>query len=111
MARFSAKRGIGQVDPTADESNGRGHKASRITSGQRFGEDTQFVPLSQSSQSVGQEEDDAQAADLIQGSQDADDSYNNYTLYGTYPNRIRSWRGILINIRPFTHEDCGCPLL
>ena len=49
----------------------------------------QFVPLSQSSQSLGQEEDDAQAADLIQGSQDMDDSsYNTYTLYGLYPNSI-----------------------
>lgn len=86
MARFPAKRGIEKVDPTADEDD-RGHKASRITSGQRFGEDTQFVPLSQSSQSFGQEEDDAQAADLIQGSQDMDDA-STYTLYGTYPNRI-----------------------
>ena len=89
MARFPAKRGIEQVDPTADLEDDRGSKASRITSGQRFGEDTQFVPLSQPSQSFGQEEGDAQAADLIQGSQDMDDSsYNTYTLYGLYPNSI-----------------------
>ena len=45
------------------------------------------MPLSQSSQSLGQEEDDAQAADLIQGSQDMDNA-STYTLYGMYPNRI-----------------------
>lgn len=90
MARFPAKRGIEKVENTANDEDDRGNKASRITSGQRFGEDTQFVPLSQPSPSFGEEEDDAQAGDLIQGSQDMDDpSYNNYTLYGTYPNSIR----------------------
>lgn len=50
--------------------------------GQRFGQETEFVPLSQLSQS-GADEDDAQAADLIQGSQDVDDaSFNDYALYG-----------------------------
>lgn len=52
---------------------------------QRLGQNTQFVPLSQLSQISGADEDDAQAADLIQGSQDFDDaSFNDYVLYGMF---------------------------
>lgn len=95
MSRTPGKRDIQQIDPTVGEdADGRDQKASRIddgqsalSNGQRFGEDTQFVPLSQSSQSS-EQEDDAQAGDLVQGSQDIDDSsYSTYMLYGMYPNR------------------------
>ena len=109
MAWFPAKCGIEKVDPMADEDD-HGHKVSWITSGQWFGKDMQFVPLSQSSQSLGQEEDDAQAADLIQGSQDMDNA-STHTLYGMYPNRIHLWWGILINTRLFAHENHECLLL
>lgn len=88
------KRKSDAIDLThSDESGGdsRPPKLSRVASssglsnisnGQRFGQDTEFIPLSQLSQSAA-DEDDAQAADLIQGSQDLDDaSFNNYALYG-----------------------------
>lgn len=95
MSRTPGKRDIQQVDFTAGEDvYGCDQKARRICDGQsassngkRFGEDTQFVPLSQSSQSL-EQEDDAQAGYLVQGSQDIDDSsYSTYMLYGMYPNR------------------------
>lgn len=89
MGRTLGKRDIEHVDLTAsDDAHTPAQKANRAEgqpafNGQRLGEGTQFVPLSQSSQSFGQEEDDEQAADLIQGSQDVDDSvYSTYMLYG-----------------------------
>lgn len=85
MGRTLGKRDIEQVDPTVDDNaHAPAQKANRASegqpasNGQRFGEDTQFVPLSH-----GQDEDDEQAAGLIQGSQDMDDSvYSTYMLYG-----------------------------
>lgn len=81
------------VDLTGDglesETLSRPAKVSRIappghtqntSSEQRFGEDATFVPLSQASAIDG---DDAEAEDLIQGSQDYDVSIS-YILYGAY---------------------------
>lgn len=51
----------------------------------RFGQNIESTPSSQSTQAAGADEDDAQAADLIQGSQDFDDdTANSYTLYGMF---------------------------
>lgn len=97
MAPAPAKRKSDAVDLT-----GEGHpsKAGRVASstghsdaskGQRFGQDVQFIPLSQVAQPIpstggqptGGDEDDAQATDLVQGSQDINDSsLNDVTLYG-----------------------------
>ncbi|PYH99485.1 hypothetical protein BO71DRAFT_369134 [Aspergillus ellipticus CBS 707.79] len=79
-------------------------KSPRISSssasrGQRFGQDTAFVPLSQASQvyAGGDDEDDAQAADVVQGSQEANDpSDGSYMHYGDLPTKIvgvRYYRG------------------
>ncbi|PYI09985.1 hypothetical protein BO78DRAFT_435423 [Aspergillus sclerotiicarbonarius CBS 121057] len=102
MGRTPAKRRIEQVDLTGDgdEASPRTlpSKSPRTGNGQRFGQDTTFVPLSQSSQVYGgDDEDDAQAADLIQGSQDVDDSsIGTYIHYGDLPTKIvgvRYYRG------------------
>ncbi|KAL2825635.1 SNF2 family N-terminal domain-containing protein [Aspergillus cavernicola] len=82
---------VREVQPTAP------YKVPRI-SGQRFGQDTSFVPLSQASQvSLGEDEDDAGAADLIQGSQEGEDSSDTTQLhYGDLMTKIvgvRYYRG------------------
>ncbi|GJP90012.1 hypothetical protein CBS115989_17 [Aspergillus niger] len=95
MGRTPGKRGFEQVDLTTDEAtnNTRHHPTPRTTiNGQRFGQDTTFVPLSQS----GEDEDDAQATDLIQGSQDAGDDASTYIHYGDLKAKIvgvRYYRG------------------
>ncbi|KAE8387960.1 SNF2 family N-terminal domain-containing protein [Aspergillus alliaceus] len=81
-----------------DEAQHPTPKAPRFSHGQRFGENTVFVPLSQSSQvSAGEEEDDAQAADLVPESQAADDpSSGSSILYGRINTKIvgvRYYRG------------------
>lgn len=78
MGAPQAKRPINQVDLTLDEVHevapAPPPKYPRV-SGQRFGQNTTFVPLSQASQvSLEGNEDDAEAAGLIQGSQVVDDS-------------------------------------
>ncbi|RAL05550.1 DEAD/DEAH box helicase [Aspergillus ibericus CBS 121593] len=102
MGRTPAKRSIEQVDLTGDgdEASPRTlpSKSPRTPNGQRFGQDTTFVPPSQSSQVYGgEDEDDAQAADLIQGSQDVDDSsIGTYIHYGDLQTKIvgvRYYRG------------------
>lgn len=88
------KRKSDAIDLTGSDGNGedsRPLKLGRVASpsgpsnasnGQRLGHYTEFIPLSQFSQSAA-DEDDAQAVDLIQGSQDLDDAtFNDYALYG-----------------------------
>lgn len=91
MGGARGKRRIEQVDPAAgDDAQAPAQKATRAVEGpqapegQRFGETTEFLPLRQSSQGTGQQEDDEeQATDLVQGSQDMDDSvYATFILYG-----------------------------
>lgn len=54
-----------------------------LTTWQRFGQNTQYMPLSQV---AGADEDDAQAEDVVQGSQDADESsVSSAMLYGLFP--------------------------
>lgn len=63
MGRPRAKRNIDQVDLTVDDGDtipqrktatraGSNTTATTTTTGQRFGEITEFVPLSQSSQAI-----------------------------------------------------------
>lgn len=52
-------------------------------SGQRFGESADFIPLNQLSQVVGADEEDEEALDVIQGSQEVDEtSLTTSILYG-----------------------------
>ena len=92
MAQHPRKRKAGAVDTTVSHNDARPAKVGRDTSnidhdeistGQRFGEDTEFLPLNQLSQVVGADEDDAQATDVIQGSQEEDgSSLSSNILYG-----------------------------
>ena len=76
--------------PPRQPSEVSGVDGLRQNPGQRFGQNTEFFPLSQLPQISGTDEDDAQAADLIQGSQDFDDaSFNDYVLYGM--SRDHAW--------------------
>lgn len=53
-----------------------------ISNGQRFGENADFIPLTQV---PGADEDDAQATELVDGTQDVDESSLSTTmLYGKY---------------------------
>jgi SWI/SNF-related matrix-associated actin-dependent regulator of chromatin subfamily A3 len=99
MGRPRAKRNIDQVELTADNGGNtpQAKKATRPRSnttapttipGQRFGESTEFVPFSQSSQAIILDgEDDAEAEDLIQGSQD-DSSIISFIHYGNLRTKI-----------------------
>ncbi|BAE61932.1 unnamed protein product [Aspergillus oryzae RIB40] len=86
------KRQVDQIDLTQsdDENPQSTPKTPRVTRGQRLGEDTLFAPLSQSSQlAADDEEDDAQAADVIPGSQAADDpAAGSSMLYGNVNTKI-----------------------
>lgn len=92
MTVNSRKRISNLVDLVNDDSDAPVSKASRtaspslnsLSTGQRFGESTDFIPLNQLSQATSADEEDAQAADLIPGSQDGDESSSsNSILYGT----------------------------
>ncbi|KAE8142226.1 SNF2 family N-terminal domain-containing protein [Aspergillus pseudotamarii] len=94
------KRQVDQIDltQTDDENRPSTAKTPRVSHGQRLGEDTLFMPLSELSQvATGDEEDDAQAADVIPGSQAADDpAAGNSMLYGNVNTKIvgvRYYRG------------------
>ncbi|KAJ5958320.1 Zinc finger RING-type [Penicillium vulpinum] len=86
--------------------SGRAPKASRTapslnteksSPGQRFGESADFIPLNQLSQVVGADEDDEEALDVIQGSQEVDEtSLTSSILYGIVSTKIvgvRFYRG------------------
>jgi SWI/SNF-related matrix-associated actin-dependent regulator of chromatin subfamily A3 len=67
-------------------------KASRLiyspdenSTGQRLGESAEFIPLPALSQDFGVDEEDDQAADVVQGSQEVDESsLTTYILYGMH---------------------------
>ncbi|KAJ5398775.1 hypothetical protein N7465_009264 [Penicillium sp. CMV-2018d] len=67
------------------------------SSGQRFGESADFIPLNQLSQVVGADEEDEEALDVIQGSQEVDEtSLTTSILYGIVSTKIvgvRFYRG------------------
>ncbi|KAI9374923.1 SNF2 family N-terminal domain-containing protein [Aspergillus egyptiacus] len=100
MGAESGKRPREYVDLSLDNEvrvvEPSAYKIPRI-SGQRFGQDTSFVRLSQASQvSLNEDEDDAVAADLIQGSQEGDDSGATQLHYGDLKTKIvgvRYYRG------------------
>ncbi|KAL4909429.1 hypothetical protein BDW74DRAFT_80961 [Aspergillus multicolor] len=101
MGASPAKRPIRQVDLTLDEVHevapAPPSKYPRV-SGQRFGRETTFVPLSQAAQvSLDEDEDDAAAADLLQGTQVVDDSADTTQMhYGDLNTKIvgvRYYRG------------------
>ncbi|KAK4864322.1 hypothetical protein LT330_009849 [Penicillium expansum] len=66
-------------------------------SGQRFGESADFIPLNQLSQVIGADEEDEEALDVIQGSQEVDEtSLTSSILYGIVSTKIvgvRHYRG------------------
>lgn len=92
MAKNPGKRKTDAVDLTTDNVSARAAKASRTESslgaqtlspGQRFGESTDFIPINQLSQAEGADDEDAQASELIHGSQDPGEGpMGNYVLYG-----------------------------
>ncbi|KAE8150403.1 SNF2 family helicase [Aspergillus avenaceus] len=89
MSRQRGKRTIEHVDLTVDGANEGRARVTRANRGQRFGEDTVYLPLSQSSQALaGDEEDDAQAATLVPASQAPDDAAANAMLYGKINTKI-----------------------
>ncbi|KAL4870522.1 hypothetical protein BDV12DRAFT_165761 [Aspergillus spectabilis] len=100
MVSLPAKRPIRQVDLTQDEVHevapAPPTKHPRL-SGQRFGRETTFVPLSQASQVSLEDEDDAVAADVVQGSQEGDEASDTTQLhYGDLNTKIvgvRYYRG------------------
>lgn len=83
-------------DLTADDASTRASKTSRtessldpqtVSTDQRFGEPADFIPLNQLSQVDGADDEDAQAAEVVQGTQESgENSMVNSTLYGMrYP--------------------------
>ena len=100
-----------RVAPTPDQSN--------TSYGQRFGENVEYIPLSQLpfsqlTQTSANDDDDAQAADVAPSSQDLDDaSVNTFAVYGM----VTLITLTLLEHNQFdldrhpAHEDCGCPLL
>lgn len=99
---MGVKRTIERVDLTQSDDEGQRPGLSKTprtsSSGQRFGEETSFLPLSQSSQAyVVDDEDDAQAVDVIPGSQEAnDDTPGSTMLFGNLHTKIvgiRYYRG------------------
>ncbi|KAJ5628671.1 hypothetical protein N7490_010899 [Penicillium lividum] len=67
-----------------------------ISNGERFGQSADYIPLNELSQIIGDEDDD-QAADLVQGTQDADSALSTNMLYGqlhTVIVGVRFYKGI-----------------
>ncbi|KAJ5197302.1 hypothetical protein N7449_007781 [Penicillium cf. viridicatum] len=86
------------------------------SSDQRFGESADFIPLNQLSQVVGADEEDEEALDVIQGSQEVDEtSLTTSILYGIVSTKIvgvRHYRGranpgerVIINRDPNNQYD------
>jgi SWI/SNF-related matrix-associated actin-dependent regulator of chromatin subfamily A3 len=62
---------------------------NEISTGQRFGETADFIPLPPLSQGFGVDEEDDEAADIVQDSQEVDESsLTTYILYGMHPSSI-----------------------
>lgn len=94
MTRYPGKRKPDTVDLTDPDDNGsaRASKARRtessfdsqnVSPGVRFGERAEFIPLPPLSQVAFADDEDEEAAELVQGSQD-DSSTGNFMLYGTF---------------------------
>jgi SWI/SNF-related matrix-associated actin-dependent regulator of chromatin subfamily A3 len=99
MGTPSGKRPIQYVDVSLDEVHEVGPSAPpkypRI-SGQRFGQDTTFVPLTHASHVSLDDEEDAEAADLIPATQDGGDADSAQLHYGDVNTKIvgvRYYRG------------------
>ncbi|KAJ5099789.1 hypothetical protein N7532_006790 [Penicillium argentinense] len=107
MARPKRKANAGPLTVDGlEESANRASKTSRTAEtttpsnaslGQRFGETTEYIPLNQLPQVVGAEEEDAEATEVAQGSEDADDAAtSNFVHYGSFKTTIvgvRYYRG------------------
>ncbi|KAJ6007724.1 hypothetical protein N7540_011700 [Penicillium herquei] len=101
MPRISKKR-KSEIDLTEESDETRPAKTTRdatylspedISPGQRFGENTEFVPLTQVPDA---DEDDADAANIAEENEDADESVSRM-LYGTLDTKIvgcRFYNGI-----------------
>ncbi|EAW12569.1 DEAD/DEAH box helicase [Aspergillus clavatus NRRL 1] len=99
MGQPRGKRNIDQVDLTVDDeaTTQPGKRATRhtprsstTTPAQRLGESTEFVPFSQTSNIINisdDDEEDAEAENLVQGSQD-DTAYYSFMHYGNLPTKI-----------------------
>lgn len=91
MTQLTGKRKPETVDLTQGNTPARASKTPRtessfdpqiVTPGQRFGESEDFISLNQLSQIDGADDEDAQAAELVQGTQES----SNNVLYGMqYP--------------------------
>lgn len=87
-----AKRKSNVTPDGLETEAGRAPKVSRtpalnseISSGQRFGESVDFIPLPPLSQSFEADEADEDAADVVEGSQDVDESsLTTSILYGMH---------------------------
>ncbi|KAJ5462877.1 hypothetical protein N7475_007821 [Penicillium sp. IBT 31633x] len=112
------KSNVGLTDGNSyNHPSGRAPKAIRtalsLSSGQRLGEAASFIPLSQA---AGADEDDEGALDLIEGSQDVDESsLTSSILYGVLSTKIvgvRFYRGranpderVIVNRDANNHYD------
>lgn len=127
MTRYPGKRKPDTVDLTDTDDNGsaRASKARRtessfdsqnVSPGVRFGENADFIPLPPLSQVAFADDEDEEAAELVQGSQD-DSSTGNFMLYGTFTSQDLLYlyfenQGKLNSItRSITCKDCGRSLL
>lgn len=126
MTQYPGKRRTDAIDLTNDGVPARAAKASRtessldsqtISPGQRFGESTGFLPLNQLSQIEGADDEDAQASELVQGSQDSGEgSTGNYVLYGMQSSLgpgsyCQESRRLMKAVRHFEHQNRRSPLL
>lgn len=102
MPRYPGKRKSDAVTSDTNSHENGDFRASKIsrttvpdlpvtTPGQRFGETADYIPLESAdyiplTQVSGADEDDAQAEDLVQGTQGVDESsVSSATLYGKIP--------------------------
>jgi hypothetical protein len=129
MGLSAAKRKAEVIDLTKDDAdnlarhrskNGRitSTTSSNVSNGQRLGQDSGFVPLSQASLVSGYDEDDEGAIQIIQNSQGFDDAaYSSYQLYGQfcriscfYDCKTASFVIDKIS-RKSRYQDCRCAVL
>lgn len=109
MTQYPRKRKSDLVDLTQDEdvhaskairTTSNGHLGS-IARSERLGENAEFLPLNQLSQVAGADEEDAEAAELVQGSQDVDESsLSTNILYGKRSNFRKTERASGLNKKP-----------
>ena len=122
MTQNPRKRKSDLVDSTQHE-DARASKAVRstpaeqlraIARGERLGESADFLPLNQLSQVDGADEEDAEAVELIQGSQDVDEStLSTNILYGKLVIYVQAAGQAALNRigRLSANQNCRCSLL